>query len=320
MLVFRHTVTQMLVLVLLMAAGVVLRRRRYMDDGFDALLTRIVMDLALPAMIVSSVLSSQSLPETHVILQLIGVSFLAYTLVAVVATLVSRLFRRAPISEQGAHAFIMTFGNVGFMGLPVLNAVFGPQAVFYGAVYNIPFNIFVFTVGIWMIGRGNARPEGKQGPLGARMRGLLHDVLNPTLVSCLIAIALALLHITDNEGVIGLTCRYLGNLTVPASMLVIGSTLGKMSVRSMLDRVLPYVSSLFRLVIVPVLVFLAFRPFATDPLVLGVVTITAGMPCASLGTMLSITYGGDTATITRATFISTACSVLTIPFLVLLLA
>ncbi|MBQ1448819.1 MAG: AEC family transporter [Coriobacteriales bacterium] len=317
--VFGHAVTQMLVLVLLMAAGIVLRRRRYLNDGFDARLTHIVMDLALPAMIVSSVLSSESLPETGTILQLVGLSFLSYTLVAVVASLVSRLFHGASPSEQGAHAFVITFGNVGFMGLPVLNAIFGPQAVFYGAVYNIPFNIFVFTIGIWMIGRGKEGPAGKHDPIGTRARNLLRSVLNPTLVSCFVAIALALLHITDHEGVIGLTCRYLGNLTVPASMLVIGSTLGKMSVRSMLDRVSPYASSFLRLVAVPVLVFLAFRPFVTDPLVLGVITVTAGMPCASLGTMLSITYGGDTATITRATFISTACSVLTIPLLVLLL-
>lgn len=90
------------------------------------------------------------------------------------------------------------------------------------------------------------------------------------------AMALALLHITDN-GPIGQTCSILGGMTVPAAMLIIGSTLAKMPVREMLFDGWSYLTTLIRLIVVPVGVYFVFGLFVSDPYLLAILVLLAAM-------------------------------------------
>lgn len=317
--VFTRAASQMIILFIMIALGVIARKIGLMDERFSTMLSQIVMKITLPAMILSSVLDSASLPAPGKIGSILVLSLVSYVLVCVFSFVVVQVFyRRFDKPERGTHAFIIAFGNVGFMGFPVLGALYGDTAVLYAAIYNIIFNVAVFTYGIVVLRMGSATE--KRVPLRTRLVGLGQSIVNPTMVVSVIAIVLALLGVTDNGGIVGTTCSYVGQMTVPASMLVIGCSLAQMSPRSLLNRVAPYVSSLFRLVIVPLGMFLLFRPFVDDPLMLGVIVIASGMPVASLGAMLSMVYGGDVKTMLSGTFISTVLSLLTIPLLALLLA
>ena len=316
--VFTHAATQMAILFILIFLGAVARHYRFMNDRFSTMLSQLVMNITLPAMIVSSVLKSTELPDPQMIGSIVILSLASYALVCAFAFLVARvLFRRAAPAERGSHAFMIAFGNVGFMGLPVLGAIFGETAVLYGAIYNIAFNLAVLTVGIRMLHQGQGSC-GEKPPLKVRLKGLAQSVANPCMTFSVVAIALALLGVTDNDGLVGKAFMYAGQMTVPASMFIIGCSLAKMSVKSMLGHVRPYVSSLLRLVVVPLLMFAVFRLFVSDPTMLGVVVICSGMPVASMGAMLSMIHGGDVTTMMRGTFISTVLSLVTIPLLALL--
>ena len=322
--VFASTLEQMLVLFIVLLIGLLARRLKLMDDRFDTMLSTLVMNVTLPAMILASVLGSEELPAASVIGELLVCSLLAYTLVIAVAELLPRLvYRTAPAGERGAHSFAIAFGNVSFMGFPVVDAVFGPEAVFYASVFNIPFNLFVFTYGVATLKRAE-RPglfdsvAEQPRSAGDTVKSLAKSVVNPCFVASFIAIFLALFGITDAQGAVGTACDTLGQFTTPASLLVIGSRLGKMSLSSVLGHVRPYVTSLLRLLAVPLLVFFLFGLFVDDALVLGVMTLCSGMPVASMGTMLSLVHGGDVDTIATITFVSTVLSLLTIPLLAML--
>ena len=321
--VFFHAVSQMLVLFVLLAAGFIARRAKLMSEAFDTMLSQLVMKIAMPAMILNSVLSAGELPDAATIGLLLGASAAAYVVICAVAFLVGRLFRGLPASSQGAHSFIIAFGNVGFVGFPVLNAVLGPSAVLYGAIYNIPFNFAVFTAGVRMVARkekGGPDAAGARGSLRSRIAYAARTLFTPATLACLAVVVLALLRVTDNGGIVQTSCSYLGQLTVPASMMVIGSSLAVQPLRSTLGHLSPYISSALRLLGIPLLVNLIFRFFVADPLVLGVLTISSGMPVAAIGVMFALTYGGDRETMVRGTFITTAASILTIPLLALLVA
>lgn len=319
--VFFQAAEQMLILMVLLVAGIIARRCKLMNDTFDTMLSALVMNVALPAMILSSVLGNENLPTGQTIGTILLCSTLGYVVTLALSFAIPRMFyRKQSRATQATHSFMIAFGNVGFIGLPVLGAIFGPQAVFYGAVNNIPFNVAGFTVGVAMFKSANrAADDGKPAvPLARRLAESLRSLVNPCMIACFVSVALALLHITDTDGIIGQSCSYLGQLTLPASMLVVGSSLGKMSLKSMLGHVLPYVTALMRLLLIPLVMYAMFHLFVSDQVVLGVLVLGTAMPVATMGAMFCLLYGGDMETMMRGTFISTVLSIVTIPLISLL--
>lgn len=316
--VFFHAAEQMLILFLLLVAGIVARRCKLMNDTFDTMLSALVMNVALPAMILSSVLGGSGLPTGRTIGTIFLASACAFVVIIALAELLPRLlYRKLSASARATHSFMIAFGNVGFIGLPVLGAIFGPQAVFYGAVNNIPYNIAMFTVGMGMFKRAGASDE-EQPSLSVRVKNTLRSLVNPCMVASFASVALALLGITDANGIIGQSCSYLGQFTLPASMLIVGSSLAKMSLKSMLGHLLPYITAFLRLLVVPAVLFAIFHFFIGDALVLGVLVVGSAMPVATLGAMFCLLYGGDMETMMRGTFLSTVFSIITIPLVSLL--
>lgn len=306
---FTFVASQMLVLALAIAVGFVARKLDVMNDAFDGSLSRLVLDVALPCMIVSSVFTEGGLPNAETIGIILGYSFAAYALMLVIGA-VAPLLLGLPKSDRGVYSFMTSFGNVAFIGFPVLSAVFGPQAILYGAIVNIPFNLAVFTIGAAFIAQG-------EGGFLKRMTSNWRTLISPVQVSCLIAIVLALLGV-QNGGVVGDALSTVGSLTTPAALLIVGSSLAKYSPKSMLDNWRAYVIAAFRLGVVPLAVYFVFHQFVSDPLLLGVMTITSAMPVATNGMLLCLKYGGNLKAMTQGTFISTVASILTIPCIAML--
>lgn len=161
--VLGHAGFQMLVLFTIVLLGAVARKRDLMNDTFDSTLSRLVMTVALPGMILDSVLGNQNLPSSETILVMMACSTAVYVIVCPVAFLIVRfLYRGVSKSARGAHAFLIAFGNTGFIGFAVLDAVFGADAVLYGAIYNIPYNLFLYSVGLLFI--MSSDDAGGRGP------------------------------------------------------------------------------------------------------------------------------------------------------------
>ena len=131
--------------------------------------------------------------------------------------------------------------------------------------------------------------------------------------------ALALLGVTDS-GFVGQACGLLGQMTVPAAMLVIGSTLAKMPLKDMISDGWAYVTTALRLVGVPLLVFVVGGIFIKDPYILAITALLSGMPAASSGTMMCLAYGGDVQAMARGTFLTTVLSLVTLPIIALIVA
>ncbi len=109
-------------------------------------LSRIVLYITLPATILSSVLNQEQLPNAGQIFSLLVVAALSYVILFAAAFIFPK-FLLVPNDKKGVYRFMFTFGNVGFIGFPVTQAIFGNSAIFYTAVFNLPFNLLVFSMG-----------------------------------------------------------------------------------------------------------------------------------------------------------------------------
>jgi len=277
--------------------------------------TKLVLNVAIPGLTLASVLNQDNLPDRMEIFGLLLVAFSSYLIFFAGSLLIPRLLR-AKREEVGIYQFMTAFANVGFIGYPVTQAIFGDRAVFYTCVFNLPFNFFAFSIGVLFIRKSAAITNG--GTEEAKGSTLSWKTfLTPCLICSVLAIVLALAG-WKGPAAIGETCQLLGNITTPAALMVIGSALAEMPVKDMFSNGKVYLFALFRLLILPIIVYFIYGTFVTDRLLLGVCVIIAAMPVATNGTMLCLQYKADEKLMAQGTFITTLASLITIPLLAML--
>jgi len=210
--------------------------------------------------------------------------------------------------NEGVVGFALMFGNVGFMGYPVVASIFGHEAVFYAAVLNVVNTFAVFTVGTMLI-TGVNEMEGKR---------FQKKVLYSTpMIAAYLSILIVALKIHHMPEFISQPLTMIGNITVPAALLIIGSSMSHLPLRAMLGNRTVYVTTALRLAILPLAVHYLCTAIGFSSFVVGINTVVIAMPVATYGTILCLRHGKDTTLITEVTFITTLLSMITIPLLVM---
>lgn len=298
----------MITLLALVAAGYACGKLGYLDGEFDRRLSRLVINITCPALILSSAMTG-TLPDRRFILPLLIISVVTYALLTIVAYTLPSLFVKNS-DTAGAAGFAMMFGNVGFMGYPVVASLFGHEAVFYAAVLNVVNTFAVFTIGTMLItGRGEVGNERFQKKV----------LYSTPMLAAYLTIAIVAFEIDGIPEYISKPLSMLGDITVPAALLIVGSSMSQLPKRAMLGNSTVYVTVLFRLLLLPVALFYLTRLMGFDSFVVNVNTVVVAMPVATYGTILCLKYEKDTTFMAEVTFISTLLSMLTIPALVALL-
>ena len=294
----------MLTLFAIVVVGYIAGKIEYMGGTFDKRLSKIVIDITCPALILSSAMTGE-LPDRRYILPLLGISALTYLLFTGVALWLPRLLTKKK-DDEGAVGFALMFGNVGFMGYPIVASIFGREAVFYAAVLNVVNTFAVFTIGTILItGKTVNGPKFQKKVLWST------PMLSAYLTMLIVALRI--------EGIpewISQPLTMIGNITVPAALLIIGSSMSQLPLRSMLGNGTIYLTTLLRLAVLPIGIHYLFTLLGFDPFVVGINTVVIAMPVATYGTILCLRHGKDTTLITEVTFITTLLSMISIPLLV----
>lgn len=294
----------MVILFTIVVLGYALCKLGYMGDKFDQKLSSIVIDVTCPALILSSVMGAE-LPDRSLILPLLGISFLTYILLLVYGFWVPRFVSKSR-DEQGMIGFALMFANVGFIGYPIVSAIFGPKAVFYAALLNIPNTFFIFTAGVMLV-----KGEHNMKSLSAKV------LFSPAMIAAFVA-ALMVAFGVRTPDIIARPVTMVGNITIPAALMVIGSSMARLPLKEIIGSPKVYVASLLRLVVVPLSVYFLFRFYGVSDVINNINTVIIAMPVASYGTMFCMKYGRNPSLMTEMTFITTLGSILTIPLITLL--
>lgn len=294
----------MVILFTIVVLGYALCKLGYMGDKFDQKLSSIVIDVTCPALILSSVMGAE-LPDRSLILPLLGIGFLTYILLLVFGFWVPRFVAKSR-DEQGMIGFALMFANVGFIGYPIVSAIFGPKAVFYAALLNIPNSFFIFTAGVMLV-----KGEHNMKSLSAKV------LFSPAMIAAFVA-ALMVAFGVRTPDIIARPVTMVDNITIPAALMVIGSSMARLPLKEIIGSPKVYVASLLRLVVVPLSVYFLFRFCGVSDVINNINTVIIAMPVASYGTMFCLKYGRNPSLMTEMTFVTTLGSILTIPLITLL--
>lgn len=298
----------MITLFAIAVVGYAAGKMKYMGGEFDRKLSSLVINWTCPALILSSAMTGE-LPDRRYIIPLLLISAFTYVVLTALAWGLARLLTKR-VEQRGIVAFALVFGNVGFMGYPVVDAIFGHQAVFYAAVLNVVNTFAIFTVGTMMITGGE----------GADRKYFNKKVLySSPMLAAYLSMLIVALGIDNVPGFISQPLTMIGNITVPAALLIIGSSMSQLPLRALLGTPVIYATTLLRLCLLPVGVHFLCLALGFDPYVTYINTVVIAMPVATYGTILCLKYNRDTTLITEMTFTTTLLSILTIPVVALLL-
>lgn len=297
----------MLTLFVIVIVGYVAGKLGYLGGDFDRQLSRLVINITCPALILSSSMTGE-LPDRRLILPLLLISAITYIALTGAAFLLPRYMTKRK-DDRGAIGFALMFGNVGFMGYPVVASIFGHEAVFYAAVLNVVNTFTVFTIGTILI-TGSSNIEGKRFE-----KKVLYST--PMLAAYLTMLIVAL-EINDIPVFISQSLTMIGNITVPAALLIIGSSMSQLPIRSLLGNTTVYLTTALRLAILPLAVYYLTSLMGFSPMVVNINTVVIAMPVATYGTILCLKYGKDTTLMAEVTFITTLLSMISIPLLTML--
>lgn len=292
----------------LLVLGYFLHKKKILDTHIDDGISSLIVNATNPALILSSLGSTGASTKGDVLrLVLFGVGF--YILLLVLAFVMVRLFR-IHSGKRSTAQLLLIFSNTGFMAIPVLQTIYGDIAVFYCSILNLPFNFLIYSYGVYLLTKDTGAAAGHKISL--------RQLINPGMIASVLALILYFsgLHL---PAVAQDTLSFLGNVTPPLSMLLLGSVLADYPLSSMFQDARLNLMLVVKLLVLPALAYLLSVLVFTDSVIIGINTLTFAMPCAAMTVMLCKEYKGDAQTASVGVVFSTVLSLITIPIVFLML-
>jgi predicted permease len=300
---YSKILNQVIVLFLIMVVGYFARKRNIINSQVNKGLSELLLRITLPFMIVASFNYSYSKDMLYNAFILFIYSMIMHGSLVFISKL---LYYKYPHKVKSVLRYITVFSNCGYMGYPVVESVFGKVGVFYAAIFNIPFNILSWTVGIMFF-------TGEKDFKAAKK-----VLLNPGILSVLIGLVLFIFSIKLPLPVYK-TLESIGSITTPLSMIIVGSMLAEMNIRDVFAGFEIYYGCVVRLIVIPIIVIAILKLFGAKDVLLGIPTLIAAMPAAANTAIFAEKYGGDSLFASRIIFVTTMLSSLTIPIIIFLI-
>lgn len=294
-------VSKVLVMLVMILVGYFLTKKAVLTSRGASEITDILIKLVTPCVIVNSFIDSRGT------LELSGILYAALipVILMFLNMAVSRLsFRKEPEERKAVLQFSVMFGNVGFMGVPLVQGIVGETGVVYASFAIVVFNLFCWTYGY--------RLMNKEAKLSAKT-----ILLNPGMIGIVIGLPLYFINF-EIPAIIREPIAGFSDLNTPLAMIIIGSYVAKVDMRSFVSDISVYKMSALRLLITPALflgILLLLRP-APELFLTGI--IQASMPVAANTVLFAVQYKKDSELASKAVAVSTVLSVLTIPLFTIL--
>lgn len=294
---------QVIILFLIMIVGVYARKKKILNKEVNKGLSELLINITLPLMILSSFSMKY---ESEMMTK--GKMILIYSILIHVSLIFlgNLFFFKCRENKKKVLKFITVFSNVGFMGYPILDSIMGQVGVFYAAIFNIPFNILVWTVGVMFF-------TGEKDT-----KSMKKVLVNPAFIAVVLGLIIFRFSIKLPVPILS-TFKMVGSTTTPISMIIIGSMLADSKIKDIFADMTIYYGTLIRLIMIPALIFVVMKAFGIDELLMKICVILQAMPAAVTTAIIAEKYGGDAVYASQCVFITTILSVLTFPIVIVLL-
>lgn len=292
---------QMTALFLMMLIGYLCGKMGALDAAASKKISWLVINVGNPAMILAAGMDNESPVEMQKILLVVGLSLAIYGALLLIAVFFPRLLG-VNVENYGVYRVMLIFSNIGFMGMPLLSALYGGESLLYAAMFFFPFNILIYTYGIRAMKKADVPKEEFQWK----------NILNVGVISSVIALVIyfARIHMPD---FIVTTAESLSKITAPLSMMVIGASFLDFKLKELFTDIRLLIFSAVKLLLLPIAGTWIIMQFVPDRMICGVCMVMLATPVGSMTAMLAQQYDGDYGLASKGVALTTILSVVTMP-------
>jgi malate permease and related proteins len=296
-------INSILSLFLIMLVGVYGSKKGIITDKISKGLTDILLEIALPCMIITSFAFSYNVTIKSNVMKTFYYSFAAYIIVAIVSLILTR-----PIKNERKTIlhFANVFTNTGYIGFPILNAIYGTEAVIYGSIFNMFFVIFLWTYGIMLF---KGKLEKKEV-----VREIKKALMNPSLIAVYLGIAMMIFNLKLPK-VIAASAASIGSMTGPISMIVVGAMSSKLNIKEHLRDWTIYYGIAVKAVVIPAVLYFVSLLIRDRSIVSNSVIILASMPPAAMTSIFAESFNIKKDYANIIVIVTTLLSIVTLPLL-----
>ena len=340
-------VQQMVIIFILISIGMFLYKKEMLSELTSRQLSGLIVNLTAPALLICSALQDGPRMSLRELGAALMVTLAVYVILLVAGFLIPFILR-VPDQYHYAYQMLTVFGNVGFIGIPLASAVLGPECLIFVSIYNLFFNLLIYTFGIALLQRAAKRQAsgcervsnnsasgvrgnvpGEQGPRGgnpAAGQTLVLEttepgwkkMINAGTISAAVTIIISLGDFSAPV-IVSSTLNYIGQTTTLFSMLVLGVSVAQMKLRDIFCHPKLYWFVLLRQILLPVGCVLLLRPFIQNRMLLHTMALMVAVPAGNMPLMLSKQLQIDTDTISQGIILTTVLGLVTIPIVSLAL-
>lgn len=304
---------KILTIIILMAIGFFIKKKGILNDSVQSGIINLLIKVCIPFTIIHSFMDPFDIKKIKIVLLLIITAFLIYPVFQFIIT--PLLYKNIKEEDKKrTYRFSTTYPNAVFMGFPFIEALFGANGLFYAAVFNLPYNLYMWSIGFAEFTR---QPMNK--------KGMKNTFLNPVFLSCIIGFALWLTQIFYPVTKIATlnpiwdTINLISAINTPLSMLMIGAMVADAKVLNVLKDKTVWYYLFNKLMFVPLMVAIILYLIGLRDWNLVIPVLIFAMPSCTTGAILSAQYNIKKEFMSSLVTLSTAFSAITITIWIIII-
>lgn len=298
---FGIILNQVIILFVILIIGFVAGKFKIIDSSGTKKLSEVLLFVTSPMMVFNSFFIEFSRERLVNVLWIIGTGLGMF----IVSILLSKaIYGKFNEKIVPVLRFTAIFSNCGYMGLPLIKAVFGNEGVFYGSFYIVVFHTVLWSYGYMMYG-------GKE----TKKQIFKKLLVNPSIIALYFGLVIFLFSIPVPEAIKG-AVKSVGEMTMPLSMLIIGGVISTSKLITVFSDWRVYLSAFVRLIVMPLLYFVLALILGIPSLPASVLVTALAMPSAANTTIFAEMFDKDAVFASKCVTVSTILSIITAPVVI----
>lgn len=286
----------------MMSVGMIGSATKLITKEGNKAMTDVLLFIVTPILIFVSYQVDFSMDKLQGLLWAIGFSFLSHIIAIIISSI---LIRKSNNPDYQVERMGAIYSNCGFMGIPLLYAIYGAEGVFYVTAYLTVFNLFVWSHGVILM-------TGKLDK-----REIISVFRSPNIIAIIVGLTSFVTGLRVPELILD-PLKTITLVNTPLAMLVIGATLAQSNLLELIRKPRLYFVTFLRLIMVPLVLILVFKILGQTSMVAMVILIATSCPIASTGTMFALRFDKNSNYAASLLSISTLLSIVTIPLMVII--
>ena len=296
---------QVVLMLILVIAGLICFMCKIISKDGSKQLSNLLMMVISPVVIFVSYQRDFDPAMLKGLLQAFGLSLVGFAVAIAVAYL---FLRKTEKYDVVIERFSTIYSNCGFMGIPLVDAMFGSEGVFYLTAVITAFNLIVWTHGVYTFTGAGEKFSFK---------GLLNALKSPSIIAVPIGLICFLCNLRVPDVVYD-ALNYISGMNTPLAMIVAGVTVAQTDLKQVFVKGRIYYVSFLKLILAPMLIVLVYALFPGVPTIVTLsLALAMAAPAGAMGTMFAIRYDRSALYASEIFAATTILSALTLPLIVL---